>query len=239
MINEIKTFEERKEEIIEKGRKTGFITYEELANYLKGIELESEQLDDLYDAFVKNGIEIITEEEIAGSEEEVDGGEDIEDILKDTTIAKELINLGNETIEISKGNFDDNFGTDRMFGWKETIKIIPNYWLTGVGIDNFYYAFNGKPLTINNGIFGYDKVHNEYLQVFITQGVLSFITYILLFANIVFVGIKESYKNDKLYLLLPVGGYMIQAFFNISVIDVAPLFYIGLGLLYDRKSIKY
>ena len=54
MINEIKTFEERKQEIIEKGRKTGFITYEELANELKGIELESEQLDDLYDAFVKN-----------------------------------------------------------------------------------------------------------------------------------------------------------------------------------------
>ena len=90
MINEIKTFDERKEEIIEKGRKTGFITYEELANELKGIELESEQLDELYDAFVKNGIEIITEEEIAGSDDDVDGGEDIEDILKDSTIAKEL-----------------------------------------------------------------------------------------------------------------------------------------------------
>lgn len=90
MINEIKTFDERKEEIVEKGKKTGFITYEELANSLKGLELDSEQLDDLYDSFVKNGIEIITEDEIAGDDEEADGGESIEDILKDTTIAKEL-----------------------------------------------------------------------------------------------------------------------------------------------------
>ena len=90
MINEIKTFDERKEEIVEKGKKTGFITYEELANSLKGLELDSEQLDDLYDSFVKNGIEIITEDEITGDDEEADGGESIEDILKDTTIAKEL-----------------------------------------------------------------------------------------------------------------------------------------------------
>ena len=89
MIEEIKTFETRKEELIKKGKENGFITYEELANELKGIELESEQLDDLYDAFVANGIEIITEEDI-GSDEDADAGESIEDILKDSTIAKEL-----------------------------------------------------------------------------------------------------------------------------------------------------
>ena len=42
MINEIKTFEERKEELIQKGKGNGFITYEDLANELKGLDLESE-----------------------------------------------------------------------------------------------------------------------------------------------------------------------------------------------------
>ena len=32
MIEEIKTFEERKEELIKKGKLCGFITYEQLAN---------------------------------------------------------------------------------------------------------------------------------------------------------------------------------------------------------------
>ena len=90
MINEIKTFEERKEKLIKKGKSVGFITYEDLANELKGLDLESEQLDELYDSLVENGIEIITEDEIDGDSEEVTGGEDIEEILKDSTIAKEL-----------------------------------------------------------------------------------------------------------------------------------------------------
>ena len=47
MINEIKTFEERKKELIKLGKENGKITYEELANALKGLELTSDELDEL------------------------------------------------------------------------------------------------------------------------------------------------------------------------------------------------
>lgn len=90
MIEEIKTFEERKEEIIKKGKKEGFITYEELATALKGLELDNDKLDGLYDSFIENGIEIVSEEDMNGEEDEDDAGESIEDILKDATIAKEI-----------------------------------------------------------------------------------------------------------------------------------------------------
>ena len=90
MIEEVKTFEQRKEELIKKGRKDGFVTYEELAVSLRGLELDNEQLDELYDSLVNNNIEIITEDEMNSGEEEADGGEDIEEILKDSNIAKEL-----------------------------------------------------------------------------------------------------------------------------------------------------
>jgi len=89
MIDQIKTFEERKEEIIAKGKEKGFITYEELANELKGLDLDSDSLDDLYNSLVENGIEIVTDESQIG-EEETDVGGDLEDILKDNNIAKEL-----------------------------------------------------------------------------------------------------------------------------------------------------
>ena len=87
MIDQIKTFEERKEQIIAKGKEKGFITYEELANELKGLDLDSDSLDDLYNSLVENGIEIVTDESQVGEEVEEDGGGDIEDILKDNTIA--------------------------------------------------------------------------------------------------------------------------------------------------------
>ena len=83
-------FEEKKQQLIKKGKENGFITYEILANDLKGIDLDSEELDNLYDALVSAGIEIVAEDDIGSDEGDVTGGEDLEDILKDSTIAKEL-----------------------------------------------------------------------------------------------------------------------------------------------------
>ena len=89
MIEEIKTFEERKEELIKEGKEKGYITYEELANRLKGLEIDSDSLDELYNSLIENKIEIVTDESELGGEDEDTSG-DIEDILKDNTIAKEI-----------------------------------------------------------------------------------------------------------------------------------------------------
>ena len=90
MIEEIKTFESRKADLIKKGKEKGFITYEELANGLKGLDMDSDSLDDLYNSLMENNIEIVTDESEVGSDEEDATGGDIEDILKDNTIAKEI-----------------------------------------------------------------------------------------------------------------------------------------------------
>lgn len=89
MIEEIKSFEERKEELIKKGMETGFITYEQLANELKGLDLDSDALDDLYNSLIENNIQIVTEEDM-DDDTSADGGEDLELILQDSNIAKEL-----------------------------------------------------------------------------------------------------------------------------------------------------
>ena len=51
MINEIKSFEERKNELVKIGKEKGFVTYEELASSLKGLDLDSDALDELYNVF--------------------------------------------------------------------------------------------------------------------------------------------------------------------------------------------
>ena len=152
---------------------------------------------------------------------------------KKTTLVNDVIKTKNETVEIAKGNINDYYGTRRIKIWKETLKIVPKYWLHGSGIDNYAYSFGNQPLRIARKL--YDKAHNEYLQILVTEGVFSLITYIILYISIVIYGIEYTYKNKKVYLLLPVMGYMIQAFFNISVIEVAPIFYIAVGLLIDRN----
>lgn len=88
-VNEIKTFEERKKELIELGQKKGFITFEELANALKGLDMDADSLDQLYNTFIELGISVITEEDAssggAKKEEEVVVLDD-EDLTKDVNI---------------------------------------------------------------------------------------------------------------------------------------------------------
>ena len=84
MFSEIKTFEERKEELVKLGKKQGFITYEDLASSLKGLDLDSDALDDLYNVFNENNIPIVSEEESSS-----DGGAD-KLLLDDNTLTKDL-----------------------------------------------------------------------------------------------------------------------------------------------------
>jgi len=82
----MKTFEERKKSLIDKGKERGYITFEELANELKGLDVDSDSLDELYNAFHDLNIEIVAE----GVDEE-GGGDVIEkDILQDLSLPKNV-----------------------------------------------------------------------------------------------------------------------------------------------------
>jgi len=84
MVDEIKTFEERKKELVLKGKEKGFITYEELAASLKGLDLDADSLDDLYNAFNENNIAIISENE-QGNDDSTSGL-----LLDDNALTKDL-----------------------------------------------------------------------------------------------------------------------------------------------------
>lgn len=64
MVNkELKTFEEVLNELIEEGKKQGFLTYETIAKKTNHLELDSNNLDELYNALSENQIEIRSEDE--------------------------------------------------------------------------------------------------------------------------------------------------------------------------------
>ncbi|NLM63347.1 MAG: RNA polymerase sigma factor RpoD [Mollicutes bacterium] len=85
MINEIKTFEERKEELVNIGHEKGYITYEELADSLKGLELDADSLDDLYNTFTENNIKVVSQDET--NEDEQD---ETKILLDDHALTKDL-----------------------------------------------------------------------------------------------------------------------------------------------------
>lgn len=85
----IKTFEERKEELLKLGKEKGVVTFEQLAESLKGLDVDNDSLDELYNFFVENNIEIVSDEE-DGSEGTKTLEKDEPIILDDAAITKDV-----------------------------------------------------------------------------------------------------------------------------------------------------
>lgn len=85
-VDEIKTLKDREKELIELGKKQGFITYETLAEHLKGLELDSDSLDELYNSLIDNHIDIVSDDDNSGSNRQVEE----ELVLSDEELTKDV-----------------------------------------------------------------------------------------------------------------------------------------------------
>lgn len=149
------------------------------------------------------------------------------------SIGKEFISLFNNKTNIT----ESLAGGERIFIWARSIDYIFNRPLTGSGPDTFDKVFK---MSIEESLYHFnteyilvDKAHNEYLQILITLGFPALFLYLLFLSLILaksFIILKKE-NNIYLKIFLPVViSYLVQAFFNISVVSVAPVFYSILGI---------
>lgn len=126
-------------------------------------------------------------------------------------------------------------GSHRVFIWKGAIKLIGDRPFLGSGPDTFGEVFMDKfqkeIKDIYNNSVSFDKAHNEYLQIAVTTGIPSLLLYI---AFIMTIMAKLHKMLEKNKIIVPIYccivGYLVQAFFNISVVSVAPVFWAILGV---------
>lgn len=149
----------------------------------------------------------------------------------------EALSIVNETEKAENGS--DNFGSGRGFIYKICLDIIKRYPLLGVGPDSlggyFVEFIYLEPDYTDNKI--YDKAHCEYLQIAVCTGVPSLICYVIIMGIIGISIFKEFLKDKSNLTIFAVGlsvlSYLIQATGNISVTQVAPIFWIILGVGYS------
>lgn len=124
---------------------------------------------------------------------------------------------------------DGNAGANRIFIWKESLKLFPQYWAFGMGPENLQSAqIKPTPNVIA------DKAHNIFIDMLITMGIFTLIAFIIFLLKV----IKIPENDDEDVIFLMIITYLVQGFFNIDVIMVMPLFWIIMGFSFGNKLAK-
>ena len=156
---------------------------------------------------------------------------------------KEITQMKTEISNIEDKNEDT--GTGRRAIWKRTLMVVKNNLWFGTGPDNLgvelrnnsEYHLQGSDDILSSYIV--DKAHSEPLHILATTGIFSLIIYLVIISLIQFNLMKINIKNFKnkhgdntfnTIVTISSLAYIIQAMVNISVVQVAPIYWGFLGL---------
>ena len=133
-------------------------------------------------------------------------------------------------------------GSGRAIIWKMSLDIIEEHPFFGAGPENLKEALkqtkNKRSNTYRN-LTGYtvDKSHNELLHIAAVSGLPALLAYLVFLISIFKQNSEIFFRlSDKSVILFAVLAYLIQSLFNISVIAVAPLFWVLLGILSSQRK---
>lgn len=159
-----------------------------------------------------------------------------------------LINGKGDSIEIKpieKWGFEgkETLGSSRGYIWSRSIPLLKHTIVLGYGPDTFAAKFPqqdfiGKLIAYNTMTMLVDKAHNLYLEIGINIGVLALIAFLAIILMYFISSFKLYIKNDfddflpivGLGILTAIFGYLGAGFFNDSVVSVAPVFWVLLGM---------
>jgi putative inorganic carbon (HCO3(-)) transporter len=166
----------------------------------------------------------------------------ISNVASHSKILSRATSITNDAQKIITNNNAGSAGASRWDIWQKSLPIISgNFWF-GTGPNTFqqvFYSLDQKEIKQYTGPKNtlYDE-NNDYLQKALTMGVPALLVYLLLLLVIIRKALNPFKKWDPRLKLLSVGmlaaiiGYLVQAFFNISVVSIDPYFWLILGLLY-------
>ncbi|NLI67432.1 MAG: RNA polymerase sigma factor RpoD [Bacilli bacterium] len=75
-----KTLEQVKDELIEEGKKHGMLNYEEVADRLSSFEIEPEEIDEFYEQLEEQGIEIISDDDDVSDDDDIIDPDNLRDL---------------------------------------------------------------------------------------------------------------------------------------------------------------
>lgn len=146
-----------------------------------------------------------------------------------------------ETVSFFNGK--EKLGSSRVYIWSRSIPLLKNNLLLGSGPDTFIFQFPqndlfGKYYAYDNPNVIVDKPHNLYLQIALNEGLIALLAFlaimlIYIIDSMKLYALRNEYSKTHVFgiaTFLGVIGYLFAGLFNDSVISVAPIFWIILGV---------
>lgn len=166
-----------------------------------------------------------------------------------------FINYKGEVVDlkpVEKWGFEgkEKLGSARGYIWSRSIPLLKHTMVLGYGPDTFAAVFPqddyiGKLIAYDTDNMSVDKAHNLYLENAINIGVLGLIAFLAIFIMYIVSCIKlyikrefgDFYSMVGLAIFTAILGYLGAGFFNDSVVSVAPVFWVllGIGICVNRK----
>lgn len=131
-------------------------------------------------------------------------------------------------------NMLDKVGSGRGKIWRMTTQSILKNPIIGTGPDTLHHRLMRDLedeflyMILTSKTYA-DKAHNEFLEYLATGGISTLIGYLTIVGSILFNLFKKKDYISKTFIIIIIV-YLTQSFFNISVIQVAPIYWIILGL---------
>ncbi len=140
---------------------------------------------------------------------------------RDAKIYKRALSIGGEVAQAVQ--LEDTAGSSRMFLWKETVKVIKENYLLGVGHDNLAIVVEGSDLPY--------KSHNSYLEIAATIGIFGLLSYLAFLAFITRFSLDE--RGSMFFCMI--AAYLVQGLFIHDSVMAVPLFWVILGLSFSQQ----
>ncbi|MDU4589336.1 O-antigen ligase family protein [Clostridium sp.] len=140
-------------------------------------------------------------------------------------------------------NGKEKLASSRGYIWSRSIPLLKDTLILGSGPDTFSFDFPQHDLLGKFYAYGttnmiISKAHNLFLQIGLNNGVVALIAFVILILIYIvdsfrLYALKNKYDQKQILgsiLALSILGYLFTGIFNDSVICVAPIFWIILGV---------
>ena len=149
-----------------------------------------------------------------------------------------------EAHELLHGHAEDEFGSGRIYIWKNVWQAVKERPLFGGGPDTlshritaYFERYDETANVIRRA--GIDTAHNEFLNILANQGIFALLCWLGAFGCSAVRFVRRAGEKPAVLICgSAVLGYCVQAFFGISMCLSTPFFLIAWAMLENRESVQ-